>query len=78
MPKLAPRWNQVALPFVLTLLMTFVVSGISTVRIIGLASGLLSAWMLNWLVSWLVAFPVMVIMMPLARRIVAALVEPPR
>jgi hypothetical protein len=77
MAKLPHRSQAIVLPGVLTFLMTFFVSGISTVRAIGLAEGFLPIWMSSWMISWLVAFPVMVAIMPFARRIVAAITDPP-
>jgi len=77
MAKLPARFNPIALPGVLTLLMTFVVSGITAIRAVGFEPGFLSIWMSAWFISWIVAFPVMVMVMPLAKRIVAVFVMPP-
>jgi hypothetical protein len=62
---------------VLTFLMTNVVSGVSTWRAVGFAANFIELWMSAWMLSWLIAFPVVLFVMPLSRRIVAALVEPP-
>lgn len=77
MPKLPTRFNAIALPFVLTFLMTNVVSCVSTLRAIGLVPDFVRVWMSAWGLSWIVAFPVVLFVLPLSRRIVAALVEPP-
>jgi hypothetical protein len=76
MPKLPPRFNAIALPIVLTFLMTNVVSGVSIWRAVGFASYFIELWMSAWMLSWIVSFPVALFILPLSRRIVAALVEP--
>lgn len=53
--------------------MSLMVSGIATVRALGLAEGFFSAWMGAWAASWLMAFPAVLIVAPLARRMVARL-----
>lgn len=78
MQKLPPRYNAVAMPLVLSGLMTIVVSGISTLNAIGAAPGWQMLWLKAWLLSWAVAFPVMVFVLPVARRMVARFVEAPR
>lgn len=55
----------------LSLMMSFIVSGISTFRSVGLEDGLLVLWMENWFASFLVAFPAVLVVAPLARKIVA-------
>lgn len=77
MRRLPPRFNVVAVPFVNSVLMTFIVSGVSTWRAIGFAPYFTGSWMGAWAWSWIVAFPIIVVVMPLARRMVAAVVEPP-
>ena len=64
--------------FVLTMLMTIVVSGISTLTAVGMKPGWHVLWLKAWLVSWAVAFPTILGVMPITRRLVAFFVEPPR
>ena len=54
-----------------------VVSGISTLRSIGLAEIFLGKWMTNWAWSWSVAFPAVIVVLPVVRAIVARIVAPP-
>lgn len=77
MTKLPPRYNAVALPFVLSGMMSVVVSGISTLRAVGLPADFLWQWLTAWSLSWPVAFAAVLFVLPLARRIVAMFVEPP-
>jgi Protein of unknown function (DUF2798) len=77
MQKLPPRHNAIAMPFVLSMLMTIVVSGISTLTVVGLKAGWHGLWYKAWLLSWAVAFPTMLFVLPIARRLVAQFVEQP-
>jgi hypothetical protein len=56
-------------------MMSLVVSGIATVRNAGFADGILSLWLGAWLLSWLIAFPVVLVVAPLARRLVGLMVK---
>ncbi len=60
---------------ILSGLMSLLVSGISTYRAAGLHDGYVGLWTGAWLTAWLVAFPVVLIVAPLARKAVSALVE---
>ena len=75
--KLPPRSMAIVVPFLLSVKMTFIVSGISTVKSLGLAPGFLSTWMSAWLLSWIVAFPVLLVMLPIVRRLANLVVEQP-
>jgi len=74
--RLPARYNAIAIPLLLSLLMTCIVSGIATVNSIGLADDLAEKWMGAWGLSWAVAFPIMLFVLPVVRRIVAVFVEP--
>ncbi len=75
MRKLPARWAPLVAPLLLSLLMTFVVSGIATWRGIGLRSDFVSVWMGAWALSWLVAFPTLLVVQPVVRRLTAAIVD---
>jgi hypothetical protein len=72
-----PRFAPALFGFVLSGMMSFVVSGVATVRNAGLADGTLSLWLGAWLLSWPIAFPVVLIVAPLARRLVSLMVKAP-
>ncbi|ATQ41587.1 DUF2798 domain-containing protein [Caulobacter mirabilis] len=76
--RLPARWAGFVMPLVLSVLMTFVVSAVATLRSRGLGSDFPSIWMSAWGLSWIVAFPTLLAVLPLVRRIVAAAVEPAR
>ena len=75
--KLPASLNFVAVPFVLSIMMSCIVSGISTVASLGFASDLIRVWMAAWAISWVIAFPTLLLVLPLVRRIVATVVEQP-
>lgn len=51
------RWTPAFFALFLSGQMSFLVSGLSTYRAIGLIDGFLATWISAWLVSWAVAFP---------------------
>ena len=76
-PHLPARYAGVVMPFFLSVLMTFVVSGISTVKALGPTAEFLRTWPMSWALSWIVAFPTLLLVLPLVRRLVALVVAPP-
>ena len=65
------------MPAILALLMTFVVSGISTVRAIGMPADFIGKWMGSWLVSYLIAYPTLLVVQPIVRKIMGTIMEKP-
>ncbi len=51
------RFEIVVFSFFLSLFMTFIVSGISTLRTLGFSEIFATAWVSNFISSWPVAFP---------------------
>ncbi len=76
--KLPSRYNGIVLPFFLSLMMCCIVSGISTMRAVGLAPDLAEQWVRGWALSWPVAFPVLLLVMPFVRRLTGWFVEAPK
>ena len=60
---------------ILSIFMTCIVSGISTLRSIGFAANFFQVWPVAWAMSWAIAFPTLMVVTPLVHRIVAGLVE---
>ena len=73
---LPAQYACAAVPLVVSGCMTCLVSAIATVRAVPMAS-FWDTWPLSWLLSWAVAYPVMLAMLPLARRLIAAITLPP-
>ena len=61
---------------ILSGLMSFLVSGISTFRALGLVPGFAHIWADAWLTAWLFAFPVVLLVAPVARTAVSRLTAP--
>lgn len=77
MRKIPARYTWLVMPAIMALMMTFVVSGISTFRALGLVPDFLSKWMGAWGISYLIAYPTLLIVLPMVRHAVAAIVETP-
>lgn len=75
--KLPAKYNAVAIPLVLSLVMSGVVSFVAMLRTVGLHDGLLEVWLHAWMASWCVAFPTVLIVLPMVRRFVGIFVEAP-
>jgi hypothetical protein len=74
--RLPPRYAAFVMPFVLSILMSLIVSGVSTLKSIGINPTFVTVWPMAWFLSWLVAFPTLLMILPLVRRIVALVVQP--
>ncbi|HEY0920815.1 DUF2798 domain-containing protein [Devosia sp.] len=61
------RYAPILFGFILSALMSFLVSGIATFRNAGPADGFLNIWVSAWLPFWLIAFPVLLVVAPVAR-----------
>ena len=70
------RYAHIAFGFVLSGMMSFLVSGISTFLAVGVGGGFVGQWIGAWLPSWAVAFPIVLFVAPLARRLVAKFTIP--
>jgi len=75
--KLPARYASIVMPFILSIMMTFIVSLIATAKTLGIAHpNLASSWMTAWALSWVVAFPVLLAILPIVRRMVAMVSDP--
>ena len=68
------RFAPILFGLILSGLMSLMVSGLSTLRAIGMTPSFPGIWMGNWAVSWAIAFPVVLVVAPLTRRIVGLLI----
>jgi hypothetical protein len=73
--KLPTRFTALITPLIVSILMTGIVSLISLVESVGFVPAL---WLRSWCRSWLVAFPVLILILPLARRATECIVESAR
>lgn len=75
MPKFPARAVGFIMPLLLSVLMTFIVSFVSTLNSLGLAAFTLGAWFSAWGLSWLIAFPALLLVLPLVKKLTAYLVH---
>ncbi|MBD9484461.1 DUF2798 domain-containing protein [Pseudomonas sp. PDM14] len=64
------KYAPLLFALILSGLMSLMVSGISTYRVAGSLPGFASLWMSAWLTAWLFAFPAVLVVAPVARRVV--------
>ncbi|MEQ6292178.1 DUF2798 domain-containing protein [Vogesella sp. GCM10023246] len=73
--KLPAQHASIVMPFFLSILMTCIVSLISTLRGVGWHAGVPHIWLGAWGISWLIAFPVLLLVLPLVRRLTLLVVR---
>lgn len=69
------RYAQVVFAFILSVLMSFIITGVATYRTIGPEDPIIATWFGTWLSAWIVAFPTVMVVAPLTRRVVAKLIK---
>ncbi len=74
--KIPARYASLVMPLLLSIFMTCVVSAISILRSTGFSGEFMQLWPSAWLLSWIVAFPVLLLVLPVVRRLTATLTEP--
>ncbi len=75
--RLPNRAKTVLVPFFLAGFMTLIVSSIATVKAVGFTDDIVWRIALAWATSFVVAFPCVLVILPLVRKLVGHLVEPP-
>jgi hypothetical protein len=74
-PKLPAKWATVVMPFILSGLMSGIISLINMLRNLGWSDGFMNLWFHNWMISWAFAFPIVLMLLPLVRKLTARLVD---
>ena len=72
---LPAKYAPILFGLLLSGLMSLIVSGVSTVGVLGIKAGFFGAWMANWASSWAIAFPAVLVVAPIVRRMVAKLTQ---
>ncbi len=70
------RFAGILMPFILSIIMTMVVSAVATVKNLGIGPNFVSDWLPAWAMSWVIAFPTLLMALPITRRLVRMLVHP--
>jgi hypothetical protein len=73
--RIPARFAGLVMPFFLSVIMTCIISLVSTLRGIGPVPDFLRIWLGAWGISWVVAFPTLLGVLPLVRRLTAAVVS---
>ncbi len=71
------RFAPILFGFLLSGMMSLLVSGVATLRALGFAEHFLWLWFTAWLPAWAVAFPSVLVVAPFARKLVAHLTARP-
>ncbi|MFU8818281.1 MAG: DUF2798 domain-containing protein [Desulfurivibrio sp.] len=77
MVKLTPRHAPVLLAFFTSLLMSLLMSAVITLINLGPVEDFFRRWMTAWITAFVIAFPSILLVLPVARRIVARLTGAP-
>lgn len=75
--RLPARYILPVTGFILSGIMTVIISGISTLLALGPGAEMLARWPVAWISSWMVAFPTVLIVLPIVRRLVSRIVATP-
>lgn len=59
--------------FMLSGMMTFIVSGIATLMAVGAQPSFPGLWVRAWITAWVIAFPALIVIRPFVHRIVERL-----
>lgn len=73
-PFLPKKYEHIAFGFMLSGMMSFLVSGFATLISIGLPIDFPLHWLKAWLPSWMLAFPVVLVVAPFVRRLLSGIV----
>ncbi|MFH7765364.1 DUF2798 domain-containing protein [Acinetobacter sp. BSP-28] len=76
-PKLPAKWATVIMPFMLSCLMSGIISFINMLRNLGWIDGFMNLWFHNWMISWAFAFPIVLTLLPFVRKLTGKLVDLP-
>ncbi|MBS0335380.1 MAG: DUF2798 domain-containing protein [Proteobacteria bacterium] len=68
------KYGPMLFGLILSGLMSLLVSGISTFRAVGLSPAMAGLWAGSWLAAWCFAFPAVLLVAPVAQKVVRLLV----
>ncbi|MEK0164336.1 DUF2798 domain-containing protein [Phaeobacter sp. JH20_36] len=75
---LPARFAPILFGLILSGIMSCIVTGVATLKAVGLSSEAPGLWMAAWSFGWPVAFGVVLVVAPAVRRMVAWMVKPPQ
>ncbi|WP_336012896.1 DUF2798 domain-containing protein [Acinetobacter calcoaceticus] len=62
--------QRLLFPLILSAMMSFIISGITAFKALGLVQNFFSLWISAWGIAWIFAFPSVLICTPLAQKLV--------
>ena len=71
------RFEPIIFALFVSIMMTFVISGVSTHSAISFSKGFIASWMSAWGMSWVVTYPIQLIVLPMAQKLVSICILPP-
>ncbi|WP_111861483.1 DUF2798 domain-containing protein [Acinetobacter sp. CFCC 10889] len=74
-PKLPAKYAAWILPLLLSGLMSGIISFINTVKNLGWIENLFSIFLSAWMMSWMFAYPIVLIVLPIVRKLTALFVD---
>ncbi len=74
LPATAAKW---VMPLILSIFMSGLVSLLSHLHAQGLHEGFVMAWLSSWAFSWAIAFPVLLLILPVVKKLTAMIVDVP-
>lgn len=74
-PKLPVKYAAWILPLLLSGLMSGIISFINTVKNLGWIENLFSIFLSAWMMSWMFAYPIVLIVLPIVRKLTALFVD---
>lgn len=72
------KFTPLVFAFFMSMMMAFIMSGILTFVNLGPVPDFINRWMHAFVVAWACAFPTVLLVAPIARKIVAKLVQSPQ
>lgn len=75
LPKLPAKYAAWILPLLLSGLMSGIISFINTVKNLGWIENLFSIFLSAWMMSWMFAYPIILIVLPIVRKLTALFVD---
>ncbi|MCY6413426.1 MULTISPECIES: DUF2798 domain-containing protein [Acinetobacter] len=77
MAKLPAKYAGWIIPLLLSCLMSGTISFINLLMNMGFNTGFINQWLATWMFSWAIAYPVVLVFLPLVRRLTGLIVEMP-
>lgn len=75
--RLPAKYYFLVMPFILSILMTCIVSFISTAKVRGMGGDFFYVWTSAWFFSWIVAYPTLLLVLPIVKKMALFVVECP-